>query len=64
VRILTAHRILIGTFVVFSLFFGGWQLNQWTKGGGAVALAMGALSWIVAGGFGLYLWSLRDKTSL
>jgi hypothetical protein len=61
VRLLTAHRILIATFVVFALFFGSWEVREWRRTGAASNALVGALSFASAAGFGLYLRSLRGK---
>jgi len=55
VRLLTAHRILIGSFVAFLLFFAFTQVRA-----GHVVVA--SISLLGAAGFAVYLLSLRGKT--
>lgn len=59
--LITAHRILIGTAVVFFLFFGLWELNGFRADGGAAALAQGLLSMAVAAGFAVYFRTIRER---
>ena len=61
-RLLTAHKILIATFVAFLTFFGVWELRAWQGGGGVQNLVIGAGSWIAAGAFSLYLKTVWGKT--
>lgn len=57
-RLLTAHKILIGSAVVFFVFFGFWELANDARGEGWAAWR-GALYLIVALGFGVYLRNLK-----
>lgn len=57
--LLTAHRILIATSVLFFFGFGLWELRNYAQAGEAWAFFRGILYVLVAGGFGGYLVSLR-----
>ncbi len=57
-RLLTAHKILISSAVVFFVFFGAWEYRNYA-GGEEWALWRGVLYLIVALGFGLYLKNLK-----
>jgi hypothetical protein len=58
-KLITAHRILIGAAVVFFLFFSIWELRSYLDVGNAWAAARSALYLFVAIGFGVYLKSLK-----
>ena len=60
-RLYTAHRILISTFVLFSTGFGIFELVLWRGGSGNMQLAMGIGSLVVAAGFLVYLVNLVDE---
>ena len=47
-RLITAHRILIGAGIAFFVFYAAWQGRLWTAGGGAVALVQALVSAAVA----------------
>lgn len=53
------HRLLIGTFILFSLGFAWWSFQFYQTAGGSLALAMTAFFTLVAAGFGYYLKHLR-----
>ena len=57
--LLTAHKILISTAVVFFFGFGLWELRNYFATGDPWAIVRGALYIVVAGGFGLYLRTLK-----
>lgn len=61
-RLITAHRILIRVFVVFSLLVAVVELGAWRRTGTTAALVTGVLSVAAAVGFGAYLRSLRRET--
>ena len=53
--VLTAHRILIGTAVVFFTFYGIREILEFTEaGGGFAALLQGLASFLAAIGLGMY----------
>jgi hypothetical protein len=58
-RLMTAHRILIATAVVFFLAYAGWEAAGISKGRGsrnrAIASGLGAV------GLGVYFRSLKGK---
>lgn len=57
--LLTAHRILISTAVVFFFGFALWELRHYFSGENAWALIRASLYFLVSVGFGIYLRSLR-----
>lgn len=57
-RLITAHKILISTAVVFFIFFALWEMSNYSKGDGW-ALFRSGLYFVVAVGFGLYLKNLH-----
>ena len=57
-RLMTAHKILISTAVVFFVFFGFWEFGNYGNGD-AWALLRGGLYFIVAIGFGVYFKNLK-----
>ncbi|MGH7826501.1 MAG: hypothetical protein ACREQ7_15175 [Candidatus Binatia bacterium] len=58
-KLITAHKILIGAAVVFFLFFSFWELRSYLSIGNTWAAARSILYFFVAVGFGVYLKSLR-----
>jgi hypothetical protein len=60
-RLITAHKILIGTSVAFFIFFSGWELENYLGAGGGWALARSVLYLCVAVGFAVYFKSLKNK---
>ena len=56
--LLTAHKILISTAVVFFFGFALWELRNYFDTGNLWATFRSALYLLVAVGFGLYLRSL------
>lgn len=57
--LLTAHRILISTAVVFFCGFAFWEVQNYLTGQDGRALLRGLVYLVVSVGFGIYLWSLR-----
>jgi hypothetical protein len=57
--LLTAHRILISTAVVFFVFFSLWELNRYAQTESLWAAVRAAVYLLVAAGFGVYLKSLK-----
>lgn len=53
------HRMLIGTFILFSLGFAAWSFRFYQTVGGSMALVMSAFFMVAAGGFGYYLKHLH-----
>lgn len=57
-KILTAHKILISSAVVFFVFFAFWEFRNYGNGDGWAALR-GGLYLFVALGFAVYLKNLK-----
>lgn len=57
--LVTAHKILISTAVVFFFGFGLWELRNYLSGGDVWASARSLLYLVVSVGFGVYLRTLR-----
>jgi len=55
-RIMTAHRILIGTAIAFFAFYAAWEAAGVSAGRGSVLRA--ALSAAGASGLAFYFWTL------
>jgi len=53
------HRLLIGTFILFSLGFAGWSFQYYQTVGGNLALAMMVFFTLIAAAFGYYLRHLH-----
>ncbi len=58
-RLITAHRILIGAAIAFFLFYALFQVRRWLGPGGTPALAQAAVSVAVAVALVAYYRSLR-----
>ena len=59
-RLITAHRILIGAAITFFLFYAARALWAYEGGGGAGALVQAIVSVAVALGLVAYFRSLRE----
>ena len=57
-RLITAHRILIGAAIAFFAFFAVFELKQYTRGLGTAALVEAVVSIAVAIGLVLYYRTL------
>jgi len=57
-KILTAHKILISSAVVFFVFFAFWEYRNSANGDGWAVWRSG-LSLLVAVGFAIYLKNLK-----
>lgn len=57
--LLTAHKILISTAVLFFFGFALWELRNYFDTGNLWAIFRGFLYLLVAVGFGFYLRSLK-----
>lgn len=57
-KLLTAHKILISTAVIFFIFFAFWELRRYF-GGDTWAGFRGVLYFVVAIGFAVYLKQLK-----
>lgn len=58
-RLMTAHRILIATAVIFFLGYAAWEAMGASAGRGSLGRAL--LSAVGAVGLGLYFRSLKGK---
>jgi hypothetical protein len=57
--LLTAHKILISTAVLFFFGFAFWELHNYFDTGNPWAIFSGGLYLLAAAGFAFYLRSLR-----
>lgn len=60
-RLITAHKILIGSAVAFFAFFALFELRAYAAGGGATDLGSGIFGLAVAVGFAVYLRRLWTR---
>ena len=59
------HRFLIATAILFCLGFGAWEVRSWVLGdAGAGALVLGALFGVLGAGLAVYLARLRSILKL
>ena len=58
-KLLTAHKILISSAVLFFVFFAGWEFRNYSNHGDTWAVWRGGLYLMVALGFGVYLKTLK-----
>jgi hypothetical protein len=58
-KLITAHRILIGTAIVFFIFLALWELRHSLQSSNIWAAAPSILYLVVAAGFGIYFKSLK-----
>ena len=58
-RLITAHRILIGAGIAFFVFYALFQLRLWMRAGATASLAQAVVSVAVAIGLVLYYRTLR-----
>jgi hypothetical protein len=58
-RLLTAHRILISAAIAFFLFLSLREFNQYLKTENIWAGGRALLYFLISGGFGVYLKSLK-----
>ena len=57
-KLLTAHKILISSAVVFFIFFAFWEIRNYSNGDGWAAWRA-ILYFAVGLGFGIYLKNLK-----
>ena len=60
--LITAHRILIATAIVFFLFYALFELRGYLDGGQTGALIRAGLSLAVAVGWALYLRTVKPQS--
>ena len=58
-RLIVAHRILIGTAIAFGVFFTGWAVVRYARTGEPVQLVIAGLTALVTLGLGYYLKNLK-----
>ena len=58
-KLITAHRILIGAGIAFFLFYAAFQLRLFARDGATAPLVQTVVSLAVAAGFFLYYRTLR-----
>jgi hypothetical protein len=58
-RLITAHKILISSAVVFFIFFSLWELRNYSDTGDNWAVFRCLLYFLVALGFGIYLKNFK-----
>lgn len=58
-RLLTAHRILISTAVVFFIFFSLWELRNYSQNDDGWAAFRSGLYFLTGIGFAVYLMNLK-----
>ena len=54
------HRVLIGTFIAFSVGLAAWSFVAYQASGASMPLAMAIGSTVAAVGFGYYLRHLQQ----
>jgi hypothetical protein len=59
VRLITAHRILIGAGIAFFLFYAALQLRLYVRDGATASLVQAVVAAAVAVGFVLYYRTLK-----
>ncbi len=60
-RLITAHRILIAVGIAFFVFYAGFQLRLFVRGGAAASLAQSVVAAAVAVGFVVYYRTLKTR---
>lgn len=58
-RLITAHRVLIGAAIAFFLYYAAWQFRLWLAAGAAGALVQAVVAAGVTLGLCVYYRSLR-----
>ncbi len=59
VRLIVAHRILIGTAIAFGFFFTGWEVVRYARTGQLGQLLIAGVTALVTLGLGYYLKNLK-----
>jgi len=60
-KLMTAHRILIGSSIAFFLFFAFLQARDFMSGGGATNLAAALVAIAVTAALVVYFRTLRNR---
>ncbi|PYN78149.1 MAG: hypothetical protein DMD96_21830 [Candidatus Rokuibacteriota bacterium] len=58
-KLITAHRILIGAGIAFFVFYAALQLRLFVRDGATASLVQAVIALAVAAGFILYYRTLR-----
>ncbi|MGH7390467.1 MAG: hypothetical protein ACREM3_13570 [Candidatus Rokuibacteriota bacterium] len=58
-RLITAHRILIGAAIAFFVFYAAWRLRHWAVTGAPGDVVQSVVAAAVAVGLVVYYRSLR-----
>jgi hypothetical protein len=58
-KLMTAHRILIASAIIFFAFFALWELNRYGANNDYWTMARGVLYFLVALGFAIYFKQLK-----
>ena len=57
--LISFHRILIATAILFCTGYGGYELVRFSRVGGTGPLVLGGVFLLLAAGLGYYLWRLN-----
>ena len=60
-RLITAHRILIGAGIAFFVLYAAIQFKVYLASGGAASLVQAIVAVVIAVGFVVYYRSLRRR---
>ena len=60
-RLITAHKILIGSAIAFFLFFAYFELRGYAAAGAVVDLLSGVFGFAVAVAFAIYFRHLQSR---
>lgn len=58
-RLIVAHRILIGTAIAFGVFFTVWGVMRYARTGQGFQLVIAAVTAVITLGLGYYLKNLK-----
>jgi hypothetical protein len=58
-KLITAHKILISSAIIFFIFFALWELRNHAGSSDAWAVGRAALYILIAIGFGIYFINLK-----
>ncbi len=60
-RLITAHRILIGAGIAFFVFYAAWQFRHWQVSGAVGDVGQSVAAAAVAAGLAIYYRSLHRR---
>ena len=63
-RLIVAHRILIGTAIAFGLFFTAWGVVRYMRTGQGIHLLIAVVAAVITLGLGYYLRNLKRFVGL